>query len=98
MAEAKKNANLLEEYHSLYELQRHRLEGQIVALTGEKELWSGAAYNLALKVEVSPIMRSVHPSYVRSYLYLSVLLNECRGAMIFFDVFRAVGRTDGRTR
>ena len=50
MAEAKKNANLLEEYHSLYELQRHRLEAQIAALTAEKELWSGAAYNLALKV------------------------------------------------
>ncbi|XP_022084228.1 axonemal dynein light chain domain-containing protein 1-like isoform X2 [Acanthaster planci] len=50
LAESEKNAGLLAEYHELYELQRARLESQVIALSREKELWSGAAYNLALKV------------------------------------------------
>uniref|UniRef100_A0A8D2JB90 Axonemal dynein light chain domain-containing protein 1 n=1 Tax=Varanus komodoensis TaxID=61221 RepID=A0A8D2JB90_VARKO len=44
------NANLLDEYRELYELQRARLEGQIHQLTQEKELWSNTAYDLAYKV------------------------------------------------
>lgn len=48
--EAQKNASLLAEYHDLYELQRKRLEGQVFMLSEEKELWSQAAYSLALKV------------------------------------------------
>uniref|UniRef100_H9GHC1 Axonemal dynein light chain domain containing 1 n=1 Tax=Anolis carolinensis TaxID=28377 RepID=H9GHC1_ANOCA len=44
------NANFLDEYRQLYELQRRRLEAQIQQLTHEKELWSSAAYDLALKV------------------------------------------------
>ncbi|XP_028588208.2 axonemal dynein light chain domain-containing protein 1 isoform X1 [Podarcis muralis] len=44
------NANLLDEYRELYELQRRRLEAQIHQLTQEKELWSNATYELALKV------------------------------------------------
>nr|XP_060630424.1 axonemal dynein light chain domain-containing protein 1 [Anolis sagrei ordinatus] len=44
------NANFLDEYRQLYELQRRRLEAQIQQLTYEKELWSSAAYDLALKV------------------------------------------------
>ncbi|XP_053246937.1 axonemal dynein light chain domain-containing protein 1-like [Podarcis raffonei] len=43
------NANLLDEYRELYELQRRRLEAQIHQLTQEKELWSNATYELALK-------------------------------------------------
>uniref|UniRef100_A0A803TEI6 Axonemal dynein light chain domain containing 1 n=1 Tax=Anolis carolinensis TaxID=28377 RepID=A0A803TEI6_ANOCA len=43
------NANFLDEYRQLYELQRRRLEAQIQQLTHEKELWSSAAYDLALK-------------------------------------------------
>uniref|UniRef100_A0A8D2JKU7 Axonemal dynein light chain domain-containing protein 1 n=1 Tax=Varanus komodoensis TaxID=61221 RepID=A0A8D2JKU7_VARKO len=43
------NANLLDEYRELYELQRARLEGQIHQLTQEKELWSNTAYDLAYK-------------------------------------------------
>lgn len=42
--------SLLDEYRELYELQRARLEAQIQQLTEEKELWSHAAYDLALKV------------------------------------------------
>ncbi|XP_066453499.1 axonemal dynein light chain domain-containing protein 1 isoform X2 [Eleutherodactylus coqui] len=47
---AKKNANLLEEYRELYELQRSRLEKQLVHLTEERDLWSSATYRLARKV------------------------------------------------
>ncbi|XP_033732804.1 axonemal dynein light chain domain-containing protein 1-like isoform X2 [Pecten maximus] len=50
LMEAQKNASLLAEYHDLYELQRKRLEGQVFMLTEERELWSQAAYSLALKV------------------------------------------------
>ncbi|XP_019386463.1 PREDICTED: axonemal dynein light chain domain-containing protein 1 isoform X2 [Crocodylus porosus] len=44
------NANLVEEYRELYELQRVRLEGQLQLLIEEREVWSSAAYDLALKV------------------------------------------------
>ncbi|XP_075688587.1 axonemal dynein light chain domain-containing protein 1 [Rhinoderma darwinii] len=47
---AKKNANLLEEYRELYELQRSRLEKQLLHLTEEIDLWSSATYRLARKV------------------------------------------------
>ncbi|XP_064649134.1 axonemal dynein light chain domain-containing protein 1-like isoform X2 [Lineus longissimus] len=50
LAESQKNSSLLAEYHDLYELQRNRLELQVNMLTDEKELWSTAAYSLALKV------------------------------------------------
>ncbi|XP_076455039.1 axonemal dynein light chain domain-containing protein 1-like isoform X2 [Babylonia areolata] len=50
LAEAQKNAALLSEYHDLYELQRRRLEHQVFVLSEEREIWSTAAYSLALKV------------------------------------------------
>ncbi|CAH1787293.1 unnamed protein product [Owenia fusiformis] len=50
LAESRKNASLLAEYHDLYELQRKRLEKQVGMLAEEKEIWSTAAYSLALKV------------------------------------------------
>ncbi|KAL3870210.1 hypothetical protein ACJMK2_038289, partial [Sinanodonta woodiana] len=50
LKEAEKNASLLAEYHELYELQRKRLEGQVFILTDEREIWSNAAYCLAMKV------------------------------------------------
>ncbi|KAK6195039.1 hypothetical protein SNE40_000555 [Patella caerulea] len=50
LSEAQKNSSLLSEYHDLYELQRQRLEHQVVTLTSERELWSSAAYSLAMKV------------------------------------------------
>ncbi|ELU17826.1 hypothetical protein CAPTEDRAFT_221957 [Capitella teleta] len=50
LSESQKNASLLTEYHALYELQRKRLEKQVSLLAGEKEVWSSAAYSLALKV------------------------------------------------
>ncbi|NXS49557.1 AXDN1 protein, partial [Balaeniceps rex] len=48
--EAKMNANLLEEYRELYELQRRRLEKQVLLLAQERDVWSSAAYDLALKI------------------------------------------------
>ncbi|XP_053549086.1 axonemal dynein light chain domain-containing protein 1 [Bombina bombina] len=50
LKEAKKNANLLQEYRELYELQRSRLETQLGHLTEERDLWSSATYRLARKV------------------------------------------------
>lgn len=50
LMEAQKNASLLSEYHELYELQRRRLESQVFMLTEEREIWSTAAYCLAMKV------------------------------------------------
>ncbi|XP_074858847.1 axonemal dynein light chain domain-containing protein 1 [Carettochelys insculpta] len=48
--DAELNANLVEDYRELYELQRARLEAQLLQLTQEKEIWSSAAYDLAMKV------------------------------------------------
>lgn len=42
--------SMVGEYHSLYEMQRRRLEGQVVSLTEERDLWSSVTYSLALKV------------------------------------------------
>ncbi|NXD87037.1 AXDN1 protein, partial [Halcyon senegalensis] len=50
MQEEKVNAKLLEEYRELYELQRKRLEEQVLLLAQEKRVWSSAAYDLALKI------------------------------------------------
>ncbi|XP_044884876.1 axonemal dynein light chain domain-containing protein 1 isoform X5 [Mauremys mutica] len=48
--DAELNANLVGEYRELYELQRARLETQLLQLTQEKEIWSSATYDLAMKV------------------------------------------------
>ncbi|KAM9130230.1 axonemal dynein light chain domain-containing protein 1 [Pangshura tecta] len=48
--DAELNANLVEEYRELYELQRARLETQLLQLTQEREIWSSATYDLAMKV------------------------------------------------
>lgn len=44
------SSSLLEEYRDLYELQRRRLEEQVLLLAQERDIWSSAAYDLALKV------------------------------------------------
>ncbi|XP_050568304.1 axonemal dynein light chain domain-containing protein 1 [Cygnus atratus] len=49
MQEAEANANLLEQYRELYELQRRRLEDQVLLVAQERDIWSSAAYDLALK-------------------------------------------------
>ncbi|XP_052789465.1 axonemal dynein light chain domain-containing protein 1-like isoform X3 [Mya arenaria] len=50
LSDAEKSSSLLEEYHDLYELQRRRLEILVNNLTNEREIWSTAAYCLAMKV------------------------------------------------
>ncbi|TSK53702.1 Axonemal dynein light chain domain-containing protein 1 [Bagarius yarrelli] len=54
LAKALKQSQLdsavVEEYHSLYELQRRRLEREVAVLTEEKDLWSKVTYSIALKV------------------------------------------------
>uniref|UniRef100_A0A4W4GGE8 Axonemal dynein light chain domain containing 1 n=1 Tax=Electrophorus electricus TaxID=8005 RepID=A0A4W4GGE8_ELEEL len=50
LEQSQHNSDVLGEYHSLYELQRRRLEGQVAALTEERDLWTKVTYSLALKV------------------------------------------------
>ncbi|CAN0223039.1 unnamed protein product [Bubo scandiacus] len=65
MQEAKVNANLLEEYQQLYELQRRRLEEQVLLLAQERDVCSSAAYDLALKIidrDQLTLVRRLHVS------------------------------------
>uniref|UniRef100_A0A8B9VIG2 Axonemal dynein light chain domain containing 1 n=1 Tax=Anas zonorhyncha TaxID=75864 RepID=A0A8B9VIG2_9AVES len=39
-------------YRELYELQRRRLEYQVLLVTQERDIWNSAAYDLALKVGI----------------------------------------------
>ncbi|XP_032947884.1 axonemal dynein light chain domain-containing protein 1 [Rhinolophus ferrumequinum] len=50
LLDAEKNAKIVEEYHDLYTLQRGRMENDIKQLMTERDIWSSAAYELALKV------------------------------------------------
>ncbi|XP_072130120.1 axonemal dynein light chain domain-containing protein 1 isoform X1 [Mobula birostris] len=72
LIEAHKNANLLDEYHQLYELQRKRLIAQIDTLTQEKEWWSEASYSLALKVTEEHNLKLVHDLEVSEKLWTKI--------------------------
>ncbi|XP_048212658.1 axonemal dynein light chain domain-containing protein 1 [Perognathus longimembris pacificus] len=50
IVDAEKNAKIVEEYHDLYSLQRGRMENDIKQLMDERDIWSSATYELALKV------------------------------------------------
>ncbi|XP_001488408.1 axonemal dynein light chain domain-containing protein 1 isoform X1 [Equus przewalskii] len=50
LLDAEKNAKIVEEYHDLYTLQRGRMESDIKQLMAERDIWSSATYDLALKV------------------------------------------------
>ncbi|KAI5168960.1 Axonemal Dynein Light Chain Domain-Containing Protein 1 [Manis pentadactyla] len=50
LLDAEKNAKIVEEYHDLYTFQRGRMENDIKQLMVERDIWSSAAYELALKV------------------------------------------------
>ncbi|XP_059424679.1 axonemal dynein light chain domain-containing protein 1 [Carassius carassius] len=50
LEESQRNANIVAEYHELYELQRRRLEGQMSQLYEETDLWRKATYSLAVKI------------------------------------------------
>ncbi|KAF5916669.1 hypothetical protein HPG69_005464 [Diceros bicornis minor] len=50
LLDAEKNAKIVEEYHDLYTLQRGRMESDIKQLMAERDIWSSATYELALKV------------------------------------------------
>ncbi|XP_045403210.1 axonemal dynein light chain domain-containing protein 1 isoform X3 [Lemur catta] len=49
LLDAEKNAKMVEEYHDLYTLQRGRMENDIRQLMAERDIWSSATYELALK-------------------------------------------------
>ncbi|KAJ8374806.1 hypothetical protein SKAU_G00053860 [Synaphobranchus kaupii] len=48
--ELQRTSDLVVECRELYEMQRHRLEGQVTGLTNERDLWRKVTYSLALKV------------------------------------------------
>ncbi|XP_049664042.1 axonemal dynein light chain domain-containing protein 1-like isoform X2 [Accipiter gentilis] len=73
MQEAKENANLLEEYRELYELQRRRLEEQVLLLAQERDIWSSAAYDLALKIADRNQLTLVRRLHVSGKTLTSVL-------------------------
>ncbi|XP_068921564.1 axonemal dynein light chain domain-containing protein 1 [Petaurus breviceps papuanus] len=50
LSNAEKNARIVEQYHDLYTSQRVRMENDIKQLTSERDIWSSATYDLALKV------------------------------------------------
>ncbi|XP_058516977.1 axonemal dynein light chain domain-containing protein 1 isoform X2 [Ochotona princeps] len=50
LLDAEKNAKIVEEYHELYSLQRGRMESDIRQLMAERDHWSSATHELALKV------------------------------------------------
>ncbi|XP_008590273.1 PREDICTED: axonemal dynein light chain domain-containing protein 1 [Galeopterus variegatus] len=50
LLDAEKNAKIVEEYHDLYTLQRGRMENDIKQLMAERDIWSSATYELALKL------------------------------------------------
>ncbi|XP_075397468.1 axonemal dynein light chain domain-containing protein 1 [Tenrec ecaudatus] len=64
LLDAEKNAKIVEEYHDLYTLQRGRMESDINQLISERDIWSSATYQLALKV----IVRNKVISAKRLYL------------------------------
>ncbi|XP_065099340.1 axonemal dynein light chain domain-containing protein 1 [Paramisgurnus dabryanus] len=50
LEESQSNANIVAEFHDLYELQRRRLEVQMFHLSDERDLWRKATYSLAIKI------------------------------------------------
>ncbi|XP_024108452.2 axonemal dynein light chain domain-containing protein 1 isoform X2 [Pongo abelii] len=50
LLDAEKNAKMVEEYHDLYTLQRERMDNDMKQLVAERDIWSSATYELALKV------------------------------------------------
>ncbi|KAM9848871.1 axonemal dynein light chain domain-containing protein 1 [Aulostomus maculatus] len=68
LAEALDHTNselvVIEGYHELYELQRGRLEAQLLQMTEEKDLWSHLTFCLALKVISTKKLRLVSQLHI----------------------------------
>ncbi|KAM6343148.1 axonemal dynein light chain domain-containing protein 1 [Alca torda] len=71
--EAKVNVSFLEEYRELYELQRGRLEEQVLLVARERDVWSSAAYDLALKIIDRNQLTLVRKLHVSGNLLINVL-------------------------
>ncbi|NXX48973.1 AXDN1 protein, partial [Tricholaema leucomelas] len=67
------NANLLEEFRELYELQRRRLEDQVLLVAQERDLWSSAAYDLALQIIDRDQLTLVHRLHVSGKTLTTIL-------------------------
>uniref|UniRef100_A0A8C4YUH2 Axonemal dynein light chain domain containing 1 n=1 Tax=Gadus morhua TaxID=8049 RepID=A0A8C4YUH2_GADMO len=62
--QATKNADLLREYHELYELQRRRLQSQMETLAEERDLWRADTFSLAAKVISLGKLKQFHRLHV----------------------------------
>ncbi|KFP01622.1 Axonemal dynein light chain domain-containing protein 1, partial [Calypte anna] len=71
--EAEAKADLLKEYRDLYELQRRRLEEQVVLLAQERDIWTSAAYGLALKIIERNKLTLVHKLHVSGRSLINIL-------------------------
>lgn len=82
LKESQTNANLVDEYHDLYELQRHRLEDNVATLSQERDTWSNAAYSLALKImsvnalNTSKRLHVCEKSWAKLGSHFAVFLND----------------------
>ncbi|XP_058615457.1 axonemal dynein light chain domain-containing protein 1 isoform X4 [Onychostoma macrolepis] len=82
LEESQRNANIVAEYHELYELQRRRLEGQMSQLYEERDLWKKATYGLAvkiIKINKLHLVRRLHISeqtWAKTTDHFTVLLTE----------------------
>ncbi|KAK7888602.1 hypothetical protein WMY93_024162 [Mugilogobius chulae] len=50
LSQSQNNSEVVQSYHELYELQRSRLNTQLLQMSEERDLWSRFTYCLALKV------------------------------------------------
>ncbi|XP_072294134.1 axonemal dynein light chain domain-containing protein 1 [Eucyclogobius newberryi] len=50
LSQTQNNSEVVQRYHELYELQRGRLNAQLLQMSEERDLWSHFTYSLALKV------------------------------------------------
>lgn len=60
---------MVQGYHELYELQRSRLEAQLLQTTAERDSWSQLTYSLALKVTEKILCLFYHITFEYFYSF-----------------------------
>lgn len=61
---------MVQGYHELYELQRSRLEAQLLQTSAERDSWSQLTYSLALKVTDKILCLFYHITFEYFYSFL----------------------------
>lgn len=73
---------MVQGYHELYELQRSRLEAQLLQTSAERDSWSQLTYSLALKV----------PDKISCLFYHIILNIFIVLVTLFLDVTRCLNK------